>query len=385
MAEIQLTAERQSHKGGLWAGAAISLALFVIGAAGGLSLAAGYALLLVSALLLLGSVVLFSVFLLSRKFDGAALKRGFTWLFIAGAVLYVFGCFALGGYFFAEALQGRLALRWIIFGPVVMAAVVVLDAGIYRLLVEKNLPTYERYRRFISREASDPVAMRQTLVDEVVLQKSLFSLSRFRWIKHTLIFWGFILLFVTEMFAVLFREILASFGMEHLWAPDHPLRLLFDIAFEVFGLAVLAGCVLALVWRVMVNGTELQKYTDTPTALFLFIVVLSGFFVEALRIAAAPPDPLLAVSFVGYVMAMPIGDPERWYGAFYEPLWYIHVIGSCLFIAYIPVKRLIHSCATPMGRLMNSQTRLLQAKRMGVIAGLFQGREERAGCRITRP
>lgn len=376
MAEIQLTAERQSHKGGLWAGAAISLALFVIGAAGGLSLAAGYALLLVSALLLLGSVVLFSVFLLSRKFDGAALKRGFTWLFIAGAVLYVFGCFALGGYFFAEALQGRLALRWIIFGPVVMAAVVVLDAGIYRLLVEKNLPTYERYRRFISREASDPVAMRQTLVDEVVLQKSLFSLSRFRWIKHTLIFWGFILLFVTEMFAVLFREILASFGMEHLWAPDHPLRLLFDIAFEVFGLAVLAGCVLALVWRVMVNGTELQKYTDTPTALFLFIVVLSGFFVEALRIAAAPPDPLLAVSFVGYVMAMPIGDPERWYGAFYEPLWYIHVIGSCLFIAYIPVKRLIHSCATPMGRLMNSQTRLLQAKRMGVIAGLFQGREE---------
>lgn len=376
MAEIQLTAERQSHKGGLWAGAAISLALFVIGAAGGLSLAAGYALLLVSALLLLGSVVLFSVFLLSRKFDGAALKRGFTWLFIAGAVLYVFGCFALGGYFFAEALQGRLALRWIIFGPVVMAAVVVLDAGIYRLLVEKNLPTYERYRRFISREASDPVAMRQTLVDEVVLQKSLFSLSRFRWIKHTLIFWGFILLFVTEMFAVLFREILASFGMEHLWAPDHPLRLLFDIAFEVFGLAVLAGCVLALVWRVVVNGTELQKYTDTPTALFLFIVVLSGFFVEALRIAAAPPDPLLAVSFVGYVMAMPIGDPERWYGAFYEPLWYIHVIGSCLFIAYIPVKRLIHSCATPMGRLMNSQTRLLQAKRMGVIAGLFQGREE---------
>lgn len=376
MAEIQLTAERQSHKGGLWAGAAISLALFVIGAAGGLSLAAGYALLLVSALLLLGSVVLFSVFLLSRKFNGAALKRGFTWLFIAGAVLYVFGCFALGGYFFAEALQGRLALRWIIFGPVVMAAVVVLDAGIYRLLVEKNLPTYERYRRFISREASDPVAMRQTLVDEVVLQKSLFSLSRFRWIKHTLIFWGFILLFVTEMFAVLFREILASFGMEHLWAPDHPLRLLFDIAFEVFGLAVLAGCVLALVWRVMVNGTELQKYTDTPTALFLFIVVLSGFFVEALRIAAAPPDPLLAVSFVGYVMAMPIGDPERWYGAFYEPLWYIHVIGSCLFIAYIPVKRLIHSCATPMGRLMNSQTRLLQAKRMGVIAGLFQGREE---------
>ncbi len=51
-----------------------------------------------------------------------------------------------------------------------------------------------------------------------------------------------------------------------------------------------------------------------------------------------------------------------------------YVFGSCLFIAYVPVKRLIHSCATPMGRLMNSQKGMLEAKRRASISGLFQGR-----------
>lgn len=372
MAESQATPRPRAWSAGLWGGSAVSLALFVAGALGALTEAWGYVLFLVSAFLLLGSSGFFGIFVLSRRFETQSLKAGFTWLFLLGAAFYVFGVAALGGYFFDEAAQGRLAFKWIVFGPVAIAAIIVLDVGLYRLLVEKNRPTYQRYRRVISREAGDPAAMRRALLDEVILHKSLFSVSRFRWLRHTLIYWGFMLLFATELFAVLFREILASFGLGRLWATDHPLRLLFDVAFEVSGLAVLVGCALALVWRVMVNGTEEQKYSDTPTALFLFAVVLSGFFVEALRIAAAAPDPMHAISFVGYFMAAPIGDPAWWYATFYEPLWALHVYGSCLFIAYVPVKRLIHSCATPLGRLMTSQTRALETKRMISISGLFR-------------
>ncbi|MEK9722065.1 MAG: hypothetical protein VW405_01095, partial [Rhodospirillaceae bacterium] len=57
----------------------------------------------------------------------------------------------------------------------------------------------------------------------------------------------------------------------------------------------------------------------------------------------------------------------------YDPLWYLHVFGSCAFIAYVPAKRLIHSCATPMGRLMNSQTGMLAAKRAASLGGLLPG------------
>ena len=68
-----------------------------------------------------------------------------------------------------------------------------------------------------------------------------------------------------------------------------------------------------------------------------------------------------------------IGPAETGLSGLYDPLWYVHVIGSCLFGAYIPVKRLVHSCATPMGRLMNSQKGLLEAKRKGVVGGLING------------
>ena len=376
MAEIQAQAQLPSRTVQLGTVAAVSGVLFLGGAVGLLSEVWGYAVLLVSAVLLLGSAALFATFLLSHRFDGESLKAGFIRLFLIGAAAYVIGVAALGGYFLHETITGRLALKWILFGPAVLGAIIVLDVGIYRLLVEKNLPTYRRYRRFISREASDPASMRQVLFDEVVLQKSLFSVSRLRWLRHTLIFWGFMLLFATELFAVLFREILYSFGWTSLWAPDHPLRLLFDFAFEVFGLAVLVGCVLAFIWRWSVRGTEEEKFSDTPTALFLFLVVLSGFLVEALRISVGPADAIAAISFVGYALAALLGPAERLYAWFYEPLWWLHVFGSCLFIAYVPVKRLIHSCATPMGRLMNSQKALLEAKRRANLAGLFRGPAE---------
>jgi len=58
-------------------------------------------------------------------------------------------------------------------------------------------------------------------------------------------------------------------------------------------------------------------------------------------------------------------------GVAFKALWYIHVLGSCAFIAYVPVKRLVHSCATPVGRLMNSQKGLLAAKRQSTLAGLM--------------
>lgn len=377
MTEIPVGDERSGVSGALWGGGAVSIALFLIGAVGSLSDAWGFALFLVSASLLFGGTGLFALFMLSRRGDSDALKRGFTWLFILGAAFYVFGVAALGGYFLHETLQGRLELRWIVFGPAILAALVIFDAGIYRLLIEKNLPTFQRYRRFISRQNSDPAAMRRVLFDEVLLHRSLFTVSRFRWLKHSLIYWGFMLMFATELFAVVFREILPSFGWERFWIEGHPFRLTFDVFFEVSGLMVLAGCILALVWRWLVRGTEQQKYSDTPTALFLFVVVLSGFLVEALRIGSPTSDPFAAYSFVGYALAGlmglgSMGAGDGLHGALYEPLWYFHVLGSCLFIAYVPVKRLVHSCATPMGRLMNSQKQILQAKRMGVISGLFR-------------
>ena len=124
------------------------------------------------------------------------------------------------------------------------------------------------------------------------------------------------------------------------------MRLAFDFVYDFTGLMVLVGCALAIVWRIAVHGTEEQKFTDTPTAVFLFLVVLTGFVVEGMRLASMPGAGD-EVSFVGNVFAgvVPASAPGS---ASYEALWLVHVLGSCAFIAYVPVRRLVHSCATPM-------------------------------------
>jgi nitrate reductase gamma subunit len=348
--------------------------LLVVGLAGGLSAAWGYGLFLVATLLILAGAGLFAVFMLSHRFDGETLRGSFAWLFRLGGWCYVLAVAAFAGFFGRETLAGRMELKWILFGPAVLAAIVVLDLGLYRLLVKKNLPTWQRYGHLIAREKSDPEAMRRALIDEVVLHRTLFSVSRFRWLRHTLIYWGFAAMFAVEVVAVFVREGMPAFGFADIWRePNHPVRLAFDVAFDLTGLMMLVGCLLALGWRIAVNGTPERKFADTPTAVFLLFVVASGFVVEGLRLAAAP-DPAHAASFVGAAFAAVLPAALATSAFAHDALWLVHVLGSCAFIAYVPVKRLVHSCATPMGRLMNSQKGLLAAKKQASLEGLLVGK-----------
>jgi len=350
-----------------------SAGLLVFGLAGKLNAGWGYGLLLVAAITLGFGLIIFSVFVFSHRFDTATLRAAFVSMFRIGGWSYVLAVSALSGFYMNETAAGRMEAKWVLFGPVVLAAIIFLDWGLYRLVVGKNLPTWARFGHLVSRKASDPAAMRQTLIDDVVLHKALFSVSGFRWFKHTLIFWGFALMFAAELIAVFLREGLPAFGMHDIWSEaGNPIRLAFDFVFDFSGLMILIGCVLALIWRVVVHGKPAQKYSDTPTAVFLFVVVLSGFVLEATRIAFVDPTGAAhSASFVGLALAQLISAPDDVYGRFHEPLWLFHMLASCGFIAYVPVKRLIHSCATPIGRLMNSQKGLLAAKKQNSLKGLL--------------
>ena len=242
-------------------------ALLATGAAGLLSAAWGYGLFLTSALLLGLGVAFFATLVLTSMGDTATLWRRASGLLIAGAVAYVLAVFALAGHYGFETLNGRMEWHWILFGPAALAALVVLDVGLYRKLVKNNLPTWRRYRQYISREASDPAAMRKSLLDEVVVHRTLFHASRLRWLRHTLIFWGFVGMFAVELAAVLLREGFPAFGWRDIWRePGHPVRLTFDFLFDLTGLSMLLGCLLALVWRAMseVAATFIKR---SPTVL----------------------------------------------------------------------------------------------------------------------
>lgn len=350
-------------------------ALVVAGLFGLLTAAWGYAFFVAAVLLLASGSVCFAILALTRFGDTGSLERATAWLLGLGGASYVLALASFTGFFVSETLHGRMEARWILFGPIVLSSLIVLDKGLYRKLVGNNLPTWRRYRKYISREQSEPDAMRRALVDDVIVHRSLFAVSKFRWLRHTLIYWGFGAMVLLELFAVFLREGLPAFGLRDVWRePGNPVRLLFDFAFDLTGLMILAGCMLALAWRIHVNRRPERKYSDTPTTVFLLLVIASGFIVEGLRLEMSPGDAYEGASFVGVFFGQALRSASLVRPSWYEPLWLGHVIAACGFIAYVPVKRLIHTCATPMGRLMNSQKALLAAKKSGVIGGMLLNR-----------
>ena len=356
---------------GVLAPLALAVILLIAGVLGHLSPAWGYGFFLLAIFLLGAGAAAFSVYIFSKSFTSEILKT--TWLRLLGFGVwaYVWAVAALSGHFIRETIDGRMETEWVLFGPVALAAIVTVEWGLYKILVIKNLPTWTRFGHLVTREAIDTAAMRRTLVDDVLIHRSLLSVSGFRWLRHTLIFWGFVMMFGLEILAVMLREAWPAFGGKDIWEiTTHPLRLAFDFGYDFTGAMVLTGCLMALFWRLMVNRKPERKFADTPSVLFLLFVVASGFILEAKRLAELPPDPAYWISFVGYSLTWLLADnelSEMGYGA----LWYIHVFGSCAFIAYVPAKRLVHSCATPIGRLMNSQKELMAVKRDSSLVGLM--------------
>ena len=179
-------------------------------------------------------------------------------------------------------------------------------------------------------------------------------------------------MFATELIAVIIRDGFPAFGWRDIWRePENPIRLGFALIFDITGLMIVVGCLLALGWRIAVNAKPERKYSDTPTTIFLLFVVVTGFLVEGLNLLPRLDSPGSGVEFVGASVAQIMAAVDLTSPALYKPLWLIHVIAACAFIAYVPVMRLIHSCATPLGRLANSQKQMLAAKKKGVLSAML--------------
>ncbi len=347
------------------------IVIFTLKLSGQFGVGSGYGLLLVSVCLIIAGTVATALLIFTRKFSTESLTGALRWLFWAGGWLYVIAVFDLSGYYVAEGLAGNIELRWMLFGPLALTTLVLFDIGMYHILVQKNRPSWTRYRQHITREQLEPERARKTFLMDVVLHASLHSVSGFRWLKHTLIYWGFALLFGVEIIAVFVREGIPAFGLTDIWEiSGHPVRLAFDFAFDFFGFMVLAGCVMSFIWRVKASGTEEQKFADTPSVVFLFFVILSGFVVEAARFATDGTFDGSGYSFVGFALMSIMGENAHLLVGIYTPMWYFHVFGSLAFIVYVPAFRLIHSCATPIGRMITSQKKILSSKRMHSIGGL---------------
>jgi heterodisulfide reductase subunit C/nitrate reductase gamma subunit len=123
------------------------------------------------------------------------------------------------------------------------------------------------------------VAIFQSILLDLLLQKRILDKNLLRWIAHTLIFSGFILLLIMHAL----HGVLADVLFDNYQSTLNPFLLLRDI----FGIMVLAGLAIAAYRRLSLRSLRLKSTTgDWAALIFIAVIILSGILLEGAKIAS---------------------------------------------------------------------------------------------------
>ncbi|NLL52668.1 MAG: 4Fe-4S dicluster domain-containing protein [Peptococcaceae bacterium] len=155
-------------------------------------------------------------------------------------------------------------------------------------------------------------------------------------IVHFFIFWGFVFL----VFATTVVFIQADLGLQIF---QGNLYLFIKVTANLFGLTALIAVVFAMYRRYVIKPAHLEsKSEDAVILILLFVILVTGFIIEGVRMAAVP-DPWEAYGFVGAWLAVPLRLLSlETLLLIHKVLWWFHMAISMAFIAYLPYSKLIH-------------------------------------------
>ena len=248
----------------------------------------------------------------------------------------------------------------------------------------------------------------QSIVVDLLLQKRILTKSLLRWTAHALIFVGFILLF--------FMHALGSIVTEGLFSNYYSTLNPFLFLRDLFGVMVLVGLALAVYRRLSMKPQRLRSSAGDWAALaFVGIIIFSGMLLAGAKMSsftmyqnmvdeyasldeeegraleafwvqengtvspniAKPIDPELVAqgravnadscvschdanrsafaSFAVVTIARPfaaiVGDFKA-----VTMLWYLHIIASLAFLAWLPFSKMFHILAAPLSLITKRVT-----------------------------
>jgi Fe-S oxidoreductase/nitrate reductase gamma subunit len=233
-------------------------------------------------------------------------------------------------------LYWNISAHWLIY-PLFLPFAAACLYGCYRVL---------QVLRVGQQGAGAPplAAMIRALVDQVLVQRRLLA-QPFAGSLHVAISWGFGILFVATCLVA---------TQDYLGVPTlrGPLYLYFmSLTVDLFGIAAAAGVGLALLRRYVARPGRLWKPRDQESyALFLWLllaILVSGFVVEGLRIAATA-DPWGRWSPGGWLAAAGLsGLSPVQLALWHRVVWWGHAVLAFVFIAIVPFTLIRHVLAAP--------------------------------------
>ncbi len=202
---------------------------------------------------------------------------------------------------------------------------------------------------------------------EGLFGRRIFSGNISAGIMHLFIMWGFLGLFAGTVL------ISADYWLYHFL--KGPFYVWYSICLEILGLMLIAGLVWAFIRRYLQRIARLERRIEDfiPVA-WLFVVALSGFLVEGIRLAAQRPE-WAEFSFVGYWVSLLWSRPDEAL-SIYPYLWWTHALLSLGFIAAIPFSKLFHILAAPASiYLENQPAQAIPAEMRGQDGEIFSFRD----------
>ena len=214
--------------------------------------------------------------------------------------------------------------------------------GLYRI--------YRRWRKVARIERFDVVVHRLRQVAAQALMQRRLLRERTAGIAHLGLSWGFVLLFIGTLVALLDADfgIPLMRGTFYLWFQS----LTLDLA----GLAASAGLTVLLWRRYVTKASRLRQPSDRVRALpdavipvALLMILLTGFVLEGIRIVVTQ-DPWGHWSPVGFIVGTLLqaaGTGDVTLKGIHAGLWWFHLVLACGLLAAIPYSKLMHLIAAP--------------------------------------
>lgn len=167
---------------------------------------------------------------------------------------------------------------------------------------------------------------------------------------HSLLFFGFVVLFLATVVVMIHEDI----GLRIMQGNFY---LFFQsLAVDLFGLLATLGVGMALYHRYLVRPERLRTaYQDGVILALLFVILVTGFMIEGLRIVVTQ-DPWGSWSPVGLIVGRFLAsifsaDLSRSLHAF---LWWGHLVLVLGLIAWLPYSKLLHLLTAPANIYLRS-------------------------------
>lgn len=167
---------------------------------------------------------------------------------------------------------------------------------------------------------------------------------------HFFIFWGFVFL----AFATTIVALQADFGANIFHGG---LYIFIKVTANLFGLLALVGILMAAWRRYITRPDRLDNKPDDGIMLgFIFVILLTGFLIEGVRMAVVP-DPWAKYAFVGNWIALALkGSVNK--GTLlglHRFLWWFHLLLAMAFIGYFPYSKLLHVFLAPLNQFFRKR------------------------------